>query len=44
MAGHLGAIDIAILAAYCSVLVGMGLYYQRKCRTAQQFMVADTTT
>jgi SSS family solute:Na+ symporter len=43
MAGHLGAIDIAILAAYCGVLVGMGLYYQRKCRTAHQFMVADRT-
>lgn len=43
MAGNLGALDIAILAAYCGVLVGMGLYYQRKCRTAQQFMVADRT-
>lgn len=43
MAGHLGGPDIAILAAYCGVLVGMGLYYQRKCRTAQQFMVADRT-
>lgn len=43
MVGNLGAIDIGILAAYCGVLVGMGLYYQRKCRTAQQFMVADRT-
>jgi SSS family solute:Na+ symporter len=43
MVGNLGAFDIAILAAYCVVLVGLGLYYQRKCRTAQQFMVADRT-
>ncbi len=43
MVGNLGVLDIAILAAYCGVLVGMGLYYQRKCRTAQQFMVADRT-
>ncbi len=39
----LGILDIAILIAYCGVLVGLGLYYQRKCRTAQQFMVADRT-
>jgi len=43
MVGNLGAFDIAILAAYCVVVVALGLYYQRKCRTAQQFMVADRT-
>jgi len=40
MDGKLHAIDIAILAAYCLVVVGMGLYYSRKCRTAEEFMVA----
>ncbi|MBN1359165.1 MAG: sodium/solute symporter [Sedimentisphaerales bacterium] len=39
----LESLDIAILIAYCGVLVGLGLYYQRRCRTAQQFMVADRT-
>jgi SSS family solute:Na+ symporter len=37
---RLGAIDIAILAAYCLVVLGMGVYYTRKCRTAEEFMVA----
>ena len=41
MNGGLGTIDIGILLAYCCVLVAMGLYYRRKCRTAEQFMVAD---
>jgi SSS family solute:Na+ symporter len=40
MTGRLAAIDIAILAAYCLVVIGLGLYYTRKCRTAEQFMVA----
>ena len=40
MDANLHAIDIAILAAYCVVVVGMGLYYSRKCRTAEEFMVA----
>ncbi len=43
MQGNLGILDLLILALYCAVLVGMGLYYRRKCRTAQQFMVADRT-
>ncbi len=43
MPGNLGAIDICILFVYCCVLIGMGLYYKRKCRTAEQFMVADRT-
>jgi SSS family solute:Na+ symporter len=40
MQGSLGVIDIAILVAYGCVLIGMGLYYKRKCRTADEFMVA----
>lgn len=40
MQGSLGAIDIAILVIYGCVLIGMGLYYKRKCRTADEFMVA----
>ncbi|MFH1717453.1 MAG: sodium/solute symporter [Planctomycetota bacterium] len=43
MHGNLGSIDIAILAIYSCVLIGMGVYYRRKCRTAEQFMVADRT-
>ena len=43
MEGSLSALDIGILALYCLVLVGLGLYYRTKCRTAQQFMVADRT-
>jgi solute:Na+ symporter, SSS family len=41
MQGSLSALDIGILVLYCLVLVGLGLYYRTKCRTAQQFMVAD---
>jgi SSS family solute:Na+ symporter len=37
----LGTIDIGILLVYSCVLIGMGVYYRRKCRTAEQFMVAD---
>ncbi len=40
MQGSLSGIDIAILAGYCVVLVGMGWYYKRRCKTAEQFMVA----
>lgn len=43
MQGNLGTVDIAILALYSCVLIGMGIYYTRKCRTAEQFMVADRT-
>ena len=43
MQGSLGTIDIAILILYSCVLIGMGMYYSRKCRTAEQFMVADRT-
>lgn len=39
--GRLGGLDISILALYAAVLVGMGIYYARKSRTAEQFMVAD---
>jgi len=40
MEAGLSAIDMAILGAYCAVVVGMGIYYTRKCRTAEEFMVA----
>jgi len=40
MQGNLSAIDIGILFLYSCVLIGMGVYYTRKCRTAEQFMVA----
>ncbi|MGB2862341.1 MAG: sodium/solute symporter [Sedimentisphaerales bacterium] len=43
MQGSLGTIDIAILLLYSCVLIGMGVYYSRKCRTAEQFMMADRT-
>jgi len=41
MRGNLSAIDLVILFLYCCVLIAMGVYYKRKCRTAEQFMVAD---
>ena len=40
MQGSLDKIDIGILALYSCVLIVMGVYYRRKCRTAEQFMVA----
>jgi SSS family solute:Na+ symporter len=40
MQGNLSTIDIGILILYGVVLVGMGVYYARKCRTSDQFMVA----
>ncbi|MEJ2705494.1 MAG: sodium/solute symporter [Sedimentisphaerales bacterium] len=40
MQGSFGTIDIGILILYACVLIGMGLYYRRKCRTADEFMVA----
>jgi SSS family solute:Na+ symporter len=41
MQANLSTIDIGILFLYSCVLIGMGVYYARKCRTADQFMVAD---
>ena len=41
MDGSLGTFDILILVCYGCVLIGMGVYYRRRCRTAEQFMVAD---
>ncbi len=41
MQGNLDAVDIGILLLYGGVLIGMGVYYKSKCRTAEQFMVAD---
>ncbi len=40
MHGSFGTIDISILILYGCVLIGMGIYYKRKCRTADEFMVA----
>jgi len=40
MRGNLSTIDIGILFLYGCVMIGMGVYYTRKCRTAEQFMVA----
>jgi len=40
MQGSLDTVDILILLLYGGVLIGMGLYYKRKCRTAEEFMVA----
>jgi SSS family solute:Na+ symporter len=40
MPASLGAVDIAILVLYSCVLIGMGIFYVRKCKTADQFMVA----
>ena len=42
MPASLGAVDIAILALYGCVLVGMGIYYVRKSRTAEEFMVGNS--
>jgi len=41
MHGSLDTIDVAILILYGCVVIGMGVYYTRKSRTAEQFMVAD---
>ena len=41
MQTSLGAIDTTILILYGCVLIAMGLYYKRKCRTSEQFMIAD---
>ncbi|MFC1543247.1 sodium/solute symporter [Candidatus Neomarinimicrobiota bacterium] len=43
MQGSLSGPDIAILFLYALVLVAMGVYYSRKSRTAEQFMVAGRT-
>jgi SSS family solute:Na+ symporter len=40
MSGTLGGIDIGILVLYCLAMVAMGIYYSRKSRTAEQFMLA----
>lgn len=41
MQTNLGAIDTTILILYGCVLIAMGVYYKRKCRTSEQFMIAD---
>ena len=38
--GHFSSLDVAILFLYAAVLVYMGIYFVRKSKTADQFMVA----
>ena len=40
MHGTLEALDIAILLSYFAAMILIGLYLSRRCRTAEQFMVA----
>jgi len=40
MQPNLGAVDIGILILYGLAMIAMGIYYTRKSRTAEQFMVA----
>src|SRR4030042_193788 len=40
MMASLGKIDIGILFLYSLIMIGMGVYYSRRCRTADEFMVA----
>ncbi len=41
MQGSLSSIDIGVLILYATIMVGMGVYFTKKTRTANQFMVAD---
>ncbi len=41
MQASIGRADLGILILYGCVLIWMGVYYRRKCRTSNQFMVAD---
>jgi SSS family solute:Na+ symporter len=43
MQHNFSGLDIGILFAYALILIGMGIYYKRNCRTSEQFMVADRT-
>ena len=40
MGFQLGAVDTSILLIYGLILVGMGIYFYRRTRTSDQFMVA----
>jgi SSS family solute:Na+ symporter len=40
MGFQLGAVDTSILIGYGLILVGMGIYFFRKTKTSEQFMVA----
>jgi SSS family solute:Na+ symporter len=40
MSANLGVIDTGILILYALICVGMGVYYSRKARTSEQFMLA----
>jgi SSS family solute:Na+ symporter len=37
---NLGTVDIGILIFYGLIMIAMGVYYSRRCRTADEFMVA----
>jgi SSS family solute:Na+ symporter len=43
MSGYLDWPDIIILFLYGAVMIGMGFYYWRRSKTAEQFMVAGRT-
>ena len=40
MGFQLGAIDTSVLFIYGIILIGMGVYFFRKSKTSEQFMVA----
>lgn len=40
MASSLNIVDYLVLFLYAAILVGMGIYYMRKTKTSEQFMVA----
>jgi SSS family solute:Na+ symporter len=39
----LGAIDLAIIIAYGLILLGMGIYFFKKSKSSEQFMIAGKT-
>ena len=43
MPQHFGGVDIGILLLYAGAMIFMGIYYMRKSRTSEQFMIADRT-
>jgi SSS family solute:Na+ symporter len=43
MGGSFHWLDITMLVLYALLMVGMGVYYKRKTRTSEEFMVAGRT-
>ena len=37
---QLGIVDMGVLILYAVILIGMGIYFAKKSRTAEAFMVA----